>query len=101
LTPPLFAAMRTVTVFFTLTDPHVVMEAVVEPVYALPVGVKFRVNDSALKPGGAKSPSVFRVHRFAVQLGLKVHESAHDSPTFRLAPLPGVLTVLYRKATLP
>lgn len=100
-TPPLFAAMRRVTVFLTLTDPHIVISAVVEPVYALPVPVKFRVNAAALKPGGAKSTSVFSVHRLAVQLGLKVHESAQDWPTFRLAPLPGVLRVLYRRATLP
>ncbi len=100
-TPPLLAEMRTVTVFLTLADPHVVMGAVVEPTYALPVLVNFTVNGAALKPGGPKSPSVVSVHRLAMQLGLKVHESVHVSPTFRLAPLPGVLTVLYRKDTLP
>ena len=98
---PLFALMFRVTVFLTLTDPHLVMSALVLPEYPDPELFKVIVNGCAVKPGAANSALVVRVHLFTLQFAENVHVSLHFCPTLRLAPNPGVLTVVKWTGTSP
>src|SRR5215469_11581051 len=93
--------MRRVTVFLTLTEPHLVTSALALPAYPDPELVKVIVNGCAAKPGAANSASVTKVHLFPVQFDENFQVSLHFCPTLRLAPAPGVLVVVTCTGTSP
>src|SRR6516164_1765071 len=93
--------MCRVTVFWALTEPHLLTSALVVPAYPDPELVKVIVNGCAVKPGAANSAPVVRVHLFPVQSEENFQVSFHFCPTLRLAPAPGVRIVVTCTGTSP
>src|SRR5579859_2903122 len=89
-----FGMMVSFTVFVTSVVEHLLKWALAVPAYPKPELVRVIVNGAAAKSGALTPALVVSLKLVAAQFAVKCHESVHCSPSYKLAPPPGVLVVL-------